>query len=372
MIPSMAQDHAGRLARAGEAAGAAGLDALIVAPGPDLAYLAGYDPPPLERLTALVVRPDGAPVLLVPELERPLAAASPAGSLLAIVPWRDGADPYAALGRLLGPHAARGRFGAADRMWASHLMALQARLPEAAFTAASRVLGALRAVKDAAEVELLRSAAAAADRTFDAIRAERFAGRAEREVAAALSAHLVAFGHETVSFVIVGSGPNGASPHHEAGDRVIEPGDAVVLDFGGRLSGYASDITRTVAVGESAPQVREVHAVVRAAQRAAFEAVRPGVAAEDVDRAARGVIEEAGYGRQFFHRTGHGIGLEEHEPPWIVQGNGEPLRPGMAFSIEPGVYLEGRFGVRIEDIVVVTDDGVRSLNEAPRDLTVVA
>jgi Xaa-Pro aminopeptidase len=181
----------------------------------------------------------------------------------------------------------------------------------------------------------------------------------------------MANGCESAAFGIVGSGPTGASPHHDAGDRVIQPGDAVVLDYGGRFGGYCSDMTRTVSVGEPPPEVKEVHAVVREAQEASFRSVRPGVPAQEIDRAARRVIEEAGYGDRFIHRTGHGIGLDEHETPYIVEGNDEPLEPGMCFSIEPGIYLEGRFGVRLEDIVTVTLDGARRLNEAPRDLVVV-
>jgi Xaa-Pro aminopeptidase len=199
----------------------------------------------------------------------------------------------------------------------------------------------------------------------------RFAGRRELDVAADLAESLRAHGHETVEFTIVGSGPNGASPHHEAGEREIRPGDAVVLDFGGRMAGYCSDITRTVVVGEPEPELVRVHGIVRAAQQAGVEAVAPGVPCEAVDAAARAVIEEAGFGEAFMHRTGHGIGLDVHEPPYIVAGNRTPLEPGMTFSVEPGIYLAGRFGVRIEDIVAVTRDGVERLNEAPRELATV-
>ena len=185
-----------------------------------------------------------------------------------------------------------------------------------------------------------------------------------------LAATLIETGCDTAAFGIVGSGPNGASPHHEAGDRLIQDGDTVVLDFGGRIGGYCSDLSRTVTIGEPPPEVKEVHAVVREAQESAFRAIRPGVAAQDIDRTARRVIAEAGYGDMFIHRTGHGIGLDEHEDPYLVEGNEQPLEPGMCFSVEPGIYLEGRFGVRIEDIVTVTEEGARRLNEAPRDLLI--
>jgi Xaa-Pro aminopeptidase len=257
-------------------------------------------------------------------------------------------------------------------MWASHLLGLQAVLGHrASFVPASPVLAPLRARKDAAEIELLRRAAAGADEAFRQVIGEGIAGRTEEEVASSLGRHLVDAGHESVAFTIVASGPNGASPHHRPGLRRIETGDAVVLDFGGRVGGYCSDLSRTISVGKPSAEAAEVHAVVREAQHAAFAAVRPGAQAEEVDAAARRLIEQAGYGREFIHRTGHGIGLEEHEPPYIVRGNAEPLDEGMCFSIEPGIYLEGRFGVRIEDIVSVTADGARSLNEAERALTVV-
>ncbi|MEX0989779.1 MAG: Xaa-Pro peptidase family protein [Actinomycetota bacterium] len=358
--------HPERLARAAGDLASSGLDAMIVAPSPDLSWLIGYDPPPLERLTALVVRPGTDPVLVVPELERALAADATAGSPTDLIGWRDGEDPYEIVADLTGGAS---RVALADRTWASHTLALQRAVPTARFEATSEALPSLRAIKDDAEVDELASAGHGADTAFSAIVREPFAGRTERQIAAGLAHLLREHGHREVTFTIVGSGPNGASPHHEATDRVIGPGDAVVLDFGGRVpAGYCSDITRTVHVGEASADVAEVHAIVLAAQQAAFDAAGPGVPAEDVDRAARAVIESAGYGERFVHRTGHGIGLEEHEPPYIVSGNATPLQAGMCFSIEPGVYLENRFGVRIEDIVVVTDDGARRLNKAPREL----
>jgi Xaa-Pro aminopeptidase len=225
----------------------------------------------------------------------------------------------------------------------------------------------LRAVKDEEELAALAKVASAADASFADIVLVPFAGRREAEVAADVAEALRRHGHRTADFTIVGSGPNGASPHHEAGERVIAEGDVVVLDFGGRLDAYCSDITRTVIVGEPPTEFDRVHDVVRQAQQAAFEAVRPGATAEDIDRAARDVIDHAGYSEWFIHRTGHGIGLELHEPPYIVSGNRTKLEAGMTFSIEPGVYLPDRFGVRIEDIVAVTADGARRLNEAPRE-----
>jgi Xaa-Pro aminopeptidase len=258
-----------------------------------------------------------------------------------------------------------------DRTWASHLLALERAAPDRSFVATGEAVPLLRAVKDANEIQRLRAVAHGADAAFADVIELPFAGRAETDVAAELDRLLRDHGHQRVDFTIVGSGPNAASGHHEPGERRIEPGDAVVMDFGGMRDDYCSDITRTVFVGEPSPEEREVYAIVRAAQQAAFEAVRPGVAAEEVDRAARAVITDAGYGERFVHRTGHGIGLEIHEPPYIVEGNRTPLEAGMTFSDEPGIYLEGRFGVRIEDQVAVTAQGAERLNEASRELTVV-
>jgi Xaa-Pro aminopeptidase len=368
MAVAMGHNHADRLARAGKEAARAGLDGLIVTPSADLVYLAGYDPPPLERLTALVLRKGRPPVMLVPELERPRAGDSPAGKLMEFATWQDGDDPYEAVRTLL---PSKGTFGATDTMWALHLLGLQRALAGDTFVPASAALAELRARKDPGEIQLLSRAARGADQAFRKICLEGIGGRPEEDVARSLARHLVEAGHESAAFTIVGSGPNGASPHHDSGSRGIRSGEPVVLDFGGRVSGYCSDMTRTVSVGEPSGEVKEIHAIVMEAQEAAFQAAGVGVPAEEVDRAARQVIEDAGYGHAFFHRTGHGIGLDEHEPPYIVEGNSRLLEVGNCFSIEPGIYLEGRFGVRIEDIVAITPEGATRLNHAPRELTVV-
>lgn len=364
----MASPHAERLARASEAAGRAGLGALLVAPSADLVYLTGYAPLPLERLTCLVLRPGRDPVLLVPELERPLAEDAGLAKSAEIVSWGETDDPYASVHGIIGGVE---RAACSDRMWAGHLLRLQAAFDGTRFSPASDVLGPIRAVKDSNEVNLLKRAARYADETFARLIQTRIETLNERQVAQRLAELLLETGNEEVVFTIVGSGPNAASPHHEPSGREILAGDTVVMDFGGRTAGYCSDITRTVAIGKSSTKLREIHEVVREAQDEAFRTVAPGVPAHDVDRAAREVIERAGFGDLFVHRTGHGIGLEEHEPPYIVEGNEEPLRPGMCFSIEPGVYVPGELGVRIEDIVVVTQEGARRLNHASRELEVV-
>nr|BFD81990.1 aminopeptidase P family protein [Streptomyces sp. Xyl84] len=367
--PFTADDYRARMARAARAAADAGLAGLLVAPGPDLVWLTGYAPPAdTERLTLLVLAPGQDPVLVVPALEAPDAARATGAPAMTLRDWTDGKDPYAVTAALLD---GRGRFGISDNAWAMHLLGLQRTLPGTSYASLTEALPMLRAVKDAAELELLAAAAAAADQAFEEIRTVRFTGRREFEVGADLAALLRRFGHSQVDFTIVGSGPNGANPHHEMGDRVIERGDMVVLDFGGLKDGYGSDTTRTVHVGEPTDEERRVHDVVREAQEAGFRAVRPGAACQDVDRAARAVVADAGYGEYFIHRTGHGIGVTTHEPPYMIEGEEQPLVPGMCFSVEPGIYLPGRFGVRIEDIVTVTEDGGRRLNDTTREMVIV-
>ncbi|MEU6547382.1 aminopeptidase P family protein [Streptomyces sp. NPDC046859] len=367
--PFTADDYRARMERAVGAASGAGLAGLLVAPGPDMVWLTGYSPPAdTERLTLLVLTADHGPVLVVPALEAPDAAKATGAPALTLRDWTDGQDPYAATATLLD---ASGRFGISDNAWAMHLLALQRALPGTSYASLTDALPMLRAVKDAAELELLVAAGAAADAAFEEIRKVPFGGRRESEVAADLAGLLRRFGHSQVDFTIVASGPNGADPHHEAGDRRIERGDMVVLDFGGLKDGYGSDTSRTVHVGPPTDEERRVHDLVRAAQEAGYRAVRPGAACQDVDRAARAVIEEAGYGDRFIHRTGHGIGVTTHEPPYMIEGEEQPLVPGMCFSVEPGVYLPGRFGVRIEDIVTVTEDGARRLNDTTRQMVMV-
>ena len=361
-------DYAARMKRAVEDAVRAGLSGLIVTPGPDLAWLTGYQPHLTERLTMLVLSPDQEPTMLVPLLERRDAEESGSASLISIVDWMDGDSPYEAARALLRHD---GQFGISDSAWAMHIIGLEQILPGIGYRAITECLPMLRATKDPRELERLEAAGEAVDAAYNDVIGIRFAGRKETEVASELAGLLRLHGHEQVDFTVVGSGPNGANPHHGAGERLIEPGDTVVLDFGGLVFGYGSDTTRTVSVGESQALTRKVHAIVMQAQQAAVEAVRPGVTCEDIDRVAREVITDAGYGERFIHRTGHGIGMTTHEPPYIVKGESQPLVPGMCFSVEPGIYLPGEFGVRIEDIVTVTESGVKRLNNTSRALQIV-
>jgi Xaa-Pro aminopeptidase len=357
---------ASRLAEAATAAARTGLDALLLTPGPDLRYVVGYDAHALERLTCLAIPADGDPFLVVPRLELPAAQASPAGALdLAILAWDETDDPYALVAGRLGKPAV---VGLADRMWALMVLRFAAALPGARQDLASTALSPLRSVKSPAEVAALRAAGQAIDRVHARVPGWLLPGRTEQQVAADIIDAILAEGHATADFAIVASGPNGASPHHTAADRVLRAGDAVVVDIGGTMpSGYCSDCTRTYVIGDPPADFAAYYQVLKDAQDAACASVRPGVSAESVDAAAREPISAAGYGAYFVHRTGHGIGLETHEDPYIVAGNIEPLRPGHAFSVEPGIY-PGPHGARIEDIVVCTETGCERLNTATRDL----
>jgi Xaa-Pro aminopeptidase len=357
-----------RMAAVREAMGHAGVDVLLLSLGADLPWLTGYDAMPLERLTMLVLPADDDAVLVVPQLEAPRVEERP--ELFALRPWAEREDPVALVAGLVG---SRRRLAIGDRTWATFLVGLQGALPGRSWQVASSVTAPIRAVKDRAEIDALAAASAAADRVAAQLLAGDIplVGRSEAEVSADLGRRLVAEGHQRVNFAIVGSGPNSASPHHEPGPRVIGPGEPVVCDFGGTLDGYCSDTTRTVVTGPPPAGFAELYTVLEEAQAAAVAAARVGVPCQEVDATARRIIAEAGYGEAFIHRTGHGIGLEEHEDPYIVGGNTAALTAGHAFSVEPGIYLAGRFGARIEDIVVATESGPRPLNTTSHHLAVV-
>ena len=357
---------ASRLTAAAAATAKAGLDALLLTPGPDLRYVIGYDAHQLERLTCLTIPASGDPFLVVPRLELPAARASPAGRLdLEMIPTGETEDPYALVAARLGKPVA---VGLADRMWALMTLRFRAALPGARQELASRALSPLRSRKSPAEVAALREAGQAIDRVHVRVPGWLRPGRTEQQVAADICEAILAQGHVRADFAIVASGPNGASPHHTAGERVLRDGDVVVVDIGGTMpTGYCSDCTRTYTIGRPPDDFAAYYQVLKDAQEAACAAVRPGVSAESVDAAAREPITAAGYGEYFVHRTGHGIGLETHEDPYIVTGNTQPLLAGHAFSIEPGIY-PGPHGARIEDIVVCTETGCERLNTVTREL----
>lgn len=361
--------YADRLSRAAAHARDAALDALVIGPGPDLDYLTGSRASTFERLLALVVPASGDPWVVVPRLELAALRASAVGDLgITTRDWVDGDDPY---GLALQGVAARSALAVSDAVPALHLLPLADRNGTVPVLA-TEVLRQLRMTKDDAEIAALRRAGAAIDRVHAAVPNFLAAGRTEREVAADITAAILAEGHSRAEFVIVGSGPNGADPHHAVSDRVIESGDVVVVDIGGPVApGYFSDSTRTYSVGTPTDEIAERCAVLERAQRAAVDVVRPGITAQEVDAAARSVLADAGLADAFIHRTGHGIGLSVHEEPYIVAGNETVLTEGMAFSVEPGIYFAGEWGARIEDIVIVTADGREAVNARPHGLTTV-
>jgi Xaa-Pro aminopeptidase len=344
-----------------------GVDALLVGPGADLRYLTGYHALPLERLTLLVARADRRHSLVVPRLERPRAEDAGLPDPVGLVDFDETDDPFKLVAGLLAGLGDTPSLGVGDHLWATFLLRLQSAVPRARWQPASVVTRELRMRKSPDEIDALRRAGQAIDRVHTQVPGLLRPGRTEAEVGHDIAELILAEGHEAVEFVIVGSGPNGASPHHETGQRALQPGDAVVVDIGGTLDGYFSDCTRNYVLQAPPDGYLQAHEVLQAAQQAAVDTVRPGLRAEQVDAAARDHLTAAGYGEQFVHRTGHGIGLEVHEEPYIVAGNDLELEPGMAFSVEPGIYLPGRFGMRIEDIVVVTETGCERMNAVPRE-----
>lgn len=366
--------YARRLQSAATAAAEAGLAGLVITPGYDLRYLIGSRAQTFERLTALVLPADGQPTVVVPRLELAALKESAVPELgLPVRDWVDGDDPYRLVANVMGGVLGGGTLKCAvtDAMPALHLLPL-ADVLGAVPVLATDVLRRLRMIKDPAEIDVLRKAGAAIDRVHARVPDFLVPGRTEADVAADIAEAIVAEGHSEVAFIIVGSGPHGADPHHECSDRELRAGDVVVIDIGGPYApGYNSDCTRTYSIGEPDPDVAQRYAVLQRAQRAAVEAVRPGVTAEQVDAVAREVLAAEGLAEAFVHRTGHGIGLSVHEEPYIVAGNDLPLEEGMAFSVEPGIYFPGEWGARIEDIVVVTADGAEPVNNRPHELLVV-
>jgi Xaa-Pro aminopeptidase len=368
--PFAAATHRSRLQRAAAEAARRGIDALLITPSPDYAYLLGYRAPAMERLTCLIVPAEGMPALVVPRLEEPLARHE-LGELsgdLELVAWGETDDPIDLVRSLVG---AGMRVAVQDQMWARFALRLRAVLDPAQVVEAGPTMSALRSVKEPAEIERLRRAATAADAAMTGILAERLSGRTEAEVSTRIRELLLEAGHETAEFGIVASGPNAASPHHAPGDRVIGEGDAVVIDIGGTLAGYASDTSRTAFVGDPPADFAALYAVLREAQSAACVAAVAGISGAELDGVARRIIAEAGYGDAFLHRTGHGIGLETHEEPYVVASNAEPLVAGNAFSVEPGIYIRDQWGARIEDIVVCTPAGPERLNTTSTELAIV-
>lgn len=365
----MDDPHARRRAQLRERLRAAGADACVLFPGRNLQYLTGFEEAPGERHLLLVLPAEGEPAMLLPALyDQQVREATDLDDYRA---YADDEDPVPLLRDIAEDRGLSGeRLLVDDTLHARFLLDLRQAFDGLEVGLASEVLAPMRCRKDGSELEALRRSAAAADAAMAAVRdlGEELVGRAERATAREVRDQLADAGGEGVAFdVIAGSGPNGAKPHHTHGDRVLQRGDPVVLDFGTRVDGYVSDTTRTVVPAGDPPEGFEaVHDLVHEAQQAGVDAVEPGATTGDVDAAARGVIEAAGYGERFVHRTGHGVGLDVHEEPYVVSGGDTVLEEGMVFSVEPGVYLPGEFGVRIEDLVVVTADGCERLNTTDR------
>jgi Xaa-Pro aminopeptidase len=344
-----------------------GVDAMILSLGHDMPYLMGYLAMPLERLTMLVIPQDGEASLIIPRLEGPRVHQM--NDVFTMVPWNETEDPVAIAHTLLGSAQT---IAVGDQMWSRFLVDLLVHRPNAKYVRSVTVMEALRSRKDAAEIAALVAAGAAADRVAAQLHAGDIpmVGRTEAEVSADISARLIAEGHQKVNFAIVAAGENAASPHHHAGDRVIQYGEIVLCDFGGTMNGYCSDITRCVHIGDVPQDIADAYAVLLRAQAAGVSAGVVGSSCENVDAVTRAIIDEAGYGEYFVHRTGHGIGMEEHEDPYMVSGNTTPIAPGHAYSVEPGIYVPGKWGMRLEDIVVATENGPMAVNHANHQLVV--
>ncbi|MEA2582789.1 MAG: hypothetical protein QOF33_874 [Thermomicrobiales bacterium] len=359
--------YAERLRRAQAELERQGVDLLLIGPGSDLFYLTGFKAHLSERLNLLGLPRQGQPFLILPVLEAPNA--QDRRDLVAIHAWEESQPPSELAARLAGPVDGK-TIAVGDQLWSVFLLRLQNAMPSARWTPALNVMRALRMQKDAHEVDVMREVSRLTDEAWaEFIEGGPISGLTETQAMERLQSSMHKRGLAG-DFGICASGPNSASPHYHTGDRVIQQGDVVIFDWGATLDGYNSDITRTVFVGEPTDEFRRVYEIVSRANQATLEAVKPGVPCERLDQVARTIITEAGYGPQFLHRVGHGLGLDVHEEPYLVSGNHMPLAPGMVFSDEPGIYLEGKFGVRIEDAVVCTEEGGVRLNEASRAVTV--
>lgn len=360
-------DYTRRIAAIRKAMAGRHIDLLAIPPGDDLRYLTGFSPVADERPCYLFLT-DGAGLFLVPQLNADQAEQHITHPLLTYSDADGPGQTLRAAWKKLGSHR---RISVGDTMRADALLLLQQMWVEAEYVLASEVLAPLRMRKSAEEIEILRRAAATADRAVEAAYTACRAGATESEVATAADKGFRTAGAAEVTATIVASGPNSAFPHHHTSSRQLRAGEPVLFDLGSRVDGYCSDITRMAHLGKPSARYLEIHGIVESAVQAALAAIKPGGLIKEVDLAARRTIEEAGYGERFVHRTGHGIGLSGHELPSITHTNDIPLEEGMAFSVEPGIYLLGEFGVRLEEIVVVTRNGAEVLSRLSRKLQVI-
>jgi D-alanyl-D-alanine dipeptidase len=358
------ETYLARIARAQAEMKSQGVDTLILGPGADLIYLTGFHAHVSERLNLLVLHQSGTPDFVAPLFEVPVLGDDPS-AVAKLHTWSDGEDPAEIAAKCIGKPDGPIAVGAV--LASAFLIRLQQRVG-ATWIEGAPLLSQLRMLKDQAEIDALQAAASRTDAAWEEfVATASITGLTEVEARQILLDLTARHGvHDPHG--ICGSGPNSASPHHNAGDRRIQPGDSVVFDWGGTVNGYWSDVTRTVHIGEPNEEYVRCYDLVRTANQAALDAMKPGTPLEQIDIAARTVIQNGGYGEYFLHRLGHGLGLEIHEDPYIVRGNQLPLAPGMVFSDEPGIYIAGKFGIRIEDSVLSTPEGGRRLNEATRDL----
>jgi Xaa-Pro aminopeptidase len=360
-----------RIEKVRELMGDLGFRLIVLFPSSNMRYLSGFYDDPGERMLFFIVPVNRQPLFIAPELYA--AHIHQQTPFKDIRVWRDSEDPSDLLARTLkelGLEDADVLID--DQMWATFVITLREAMKGGEFSRASRVMKSLRMKKSAQEIECLAKAGSIADSAFERVVKMPITGMTELRLAKALEDAMLEEGAEKMAFeLLVASGPNSSLPHHRAGSRMIEPKDVVVLDYGCRVGGYCSDMTRTIVCKEASRKVREIYEIVKNAQQKAVQMVKPGISARDVDRAARGEINEAGYGEYFIHRTGHGIGLDVHEEPYIAEGYEALLEEGMAFSVEPGIYIPGEFGIRVEDIVVATSSGAKRMNNASRELQVV-
>jgi len=341
-------------------------DYLVLAPSSNLFYLTGLKTTADERLQAFLVPAEGKPVMILPEMYREVAENLGKNSF-ELLTWADGTDPVDLLLPLVNKHSAIAAID--EKMWAGHFLSVRKAFPGYEFIGASALIRQVRMIKDQNEMSLLEKAGRLTDKVMGEVLMVIQPGISEKELAFFVESKLKEYGADELSFKpIIASGPNTSSPHHNTSERKLMLGDLVVLDFGGLFQGYCSDMTRTFSLGKASEDVKKIYNAVREANEAGFHAVQDGVSCEKVDEAARNVISRAGYAEYFVHRTGHGIGLDIHEDPFIVFGNQETLKTGMTFSIEPGIYLPGQYGVRIEDIVGLTEKGPVRFNNFSREL----
>ena len=360
------QDFQDRISQVSSRLASSGQELLLVTPGADLRYLTGYDALPLERLTCLAVTAEGKSWMIVPELEKPSAIAHHIPEKgIELLSWNETQNPYVVLAKEVG---LKSKVLVNNLMWVEKAWHLQDAFGSKV-SLANGLIAQMRAIKTEAEVKALFEAGAAIDMVHSQMSKWLKPGRTEREVGRDIANAIIESGHSTVDFVIVASGPNGASPHHEVSDRVINAGEPVVVDIGGTMpSGYCSDSTRTYVCGSAPSEYLDFYAVLQHAQAQACHAATTSSTCEQIDSVARDILTGAGLGDYFIHRTGHGIGLETHEEPYLVSGNSQQLQNGHAFSIEPGFYIPNKYGARIEDILVCVDGKGVSANNTTHDL----